>query len=45
MYKKIILIGVIDDISVQVYAPKYLGALHLDNLGVQTHTLLSSIVP
>ncbi len=45
MYKKIILIGIIDNISVQVCAPKYLGTLHLGGLGVQTHTSLLSIVP
>ena len=45
MYRKIILIGIIDDISVQVCVPKYLGALHLGGLGVQTYTSLSSIVP
>ncbi len=45
MYRKIILIGTTDDISLQVCAPKYLGALHLSGLGVQTHTSLSSIVP
>ena len=45
MYKKIILIGTTNDISVQVCASKHLRALHLGGLGVQTHTSLSSIVP
>ena len=45
LFRKIILIGITDDILVWVCIPKHLSVLHLGGFGVQTHTSLSSIVP